>query len=227
MNILFVRHARSENDDANRRQGPNSKLGEVGRRQALLAAERVNRIIQEGDNKYDLIITSPWLRALETAKVIAGKTGIKVEKHPLIHEYLSNKILIDQPMDSDIVKEFKEAARNKGVNLDWRFRGEGECVRDVINRAINFKNELLSKYLGKNCLVVSHGLFITSFITILMLGDHYDDAQFQQISELIHLENTSFSEVEYDEFNKRWQIKYLNDFSHLEKIFAKNKITLP
>jgi len=98
-------------------------------------------------------------------------------------------------------------------------------MRDVINRAINFKNELLSKYLGKNCLVISHGLFITSFITILMLGDRYDDAQFQQISELIHLENTSFSDVEYDEFDKRWQIKYLNDFSHLEITFAKNKIT--
>jgi probable phosphoglycerate mutase len=223
MNIFFVRHAKSENYDFNKRQGPDSQLGKTGKKQARLVANRLAKIAKNGSGNFDMILTSPWVRATETAEIIAKKTGLKLDEHPLIHEYLSNKILTNQPMDSDIVKEFNDAVKNKGVNFDWKFRGEGECMRDVINRAIKFKNKLLSNHLGKNYVVVSHGLFITTFVTLLILGDNYDDSQFKTISELIRLENTSLTHLEYDEDSNRWKIKCLNDFSHLEKLPYGNK----
>lgn len=223
MQIVFIRHAKSENYEANKRQDAHSRLGKLGRKQARVVAGRIKKAIEKSDIKYDRVLTSPWTRAVQTADIIAKKTGLSLSEHPLIHEYLSNSILSNQPLDSDIVKEFTQAVKNKGVNFDWKFRGEGECMRDVINRAISFKNELLTHRAGKNYVVVSHGLFITTFVTLLMLGDNYNDSLFKQISELIRLENTSITHLEYDETKKTWEIKSLNDFSHLEKVITPKK----
>lgn len=212
MKIVFVRHGKSETADANKRQAPSSKLGKMGKKQALLVANRIKKSSQQ----YDMIISSPWTRALQTAQVIAKKTGLPLLENPLIHEFLSNSILHEQPAESEIIKEYLIAVEAKGVNFDWKFKDGGECVRDVINRAIKFKNELTTNHLGKNYLVVSHGFFITTFITLLIVGDNYDDLHFKQVSDLIHFENTSLTHLEYDEGKKQWKIEILNDHNHLK-----------
>lgn len=216
MNLTFIRHAKSENYDANKRQGPDSKLGKTGKKQAVKIANRLKKILTASPKSYDLIMTSPWTRAVETSAIISNKTGLPVTEHPLIHEYASNPILSNQSLDSEIVKEFNQAVKN-GVDFEWRFRGEGENMRDIINRAIAFKKELVSSHLGKNYIVVSHGLFITSLLTVLILGENYSDADFRRISEMIRLENTSITNISFDESDQTWQIKHINDHSHLEK----------
>lgn len=217
MRIVFIRHAKTENYDTNKRQGPDSKLGITGKKQATLLGNRLKKVMNQANYKYDSILTSHWVRATETAKILSKKTGLQVFEHPIIHEYLSNSILTNQPLDSDIVKEYKLAVKNKGVNFEWKFRGEGECMRDVIKRAQAFKDELITIHKDKNYLVVSHGLFITSFVTLLILGDNYDDAAFKQVSELIRLENTSLTSLEYFEAENSWRIINLNDHGHLVK----------
>jgi len=224
MQLIFIRHAKSENYEANKRQDSYSKLGKLGKKQAGLVANRLKKAQEKSGSGYDMIMSSPWTRAVQTAGIISKKTGLSVSEHPLIHEYLSNSILSNQPLDSDIVREFTQAVKDKGVNFDWKFRGEGECMRDVINRAITFKKELLSRHTGKNIIIVSHGLFITSFVTLLLLGDNYEDAKFKDVSELIRLENTSITHIVYDETKKTWEIKSLNDFGHLENKLNSNKL---
>jgi probable phosphoglycerate mutase len=218
MQIVFIRHAKSINYENNKRQSPNTGLGVLGKKQARWLAARVKKLSDSTGQNYNLVITSDWKRAVETSDIIASRLSIPVKKNPLIHEYLANKILENQPLDSEIVIEFKKAVKNKGVNFDWQFRGEGECLRDVINRARKFRNELIKDYRGKNIIVVSHGLFITAFLTLLILGDNYEDEMFKKVSEMIFLENTSITHLEYNKKSDLWRIHCLNDSSHMKKI---------
>lgn len=217
MQVVFIRHAKSINYENKKRQSPSTGLGALGKKQARRLAIRVKKISDSTGQNYNFVITSDWKRAVETSDIIANRLSIPVEKNPLIHEYLANEILENQPLDSEIVIEFKKAVKNKGVNFDWQFRGEGECMRDVINRAIKFKSELIKDYHGKNILVVSHGLFITAFLTLLILGDNYKDETFKKVSEMIYLKNTSITHLEYDKKSDLWKIHCLNDSSHMKK----------
>ena len=216
MQLILIRHAKSVNYENNKRQSPSTGLGDFGKNQASRLADRIKNLSESTGHKYRCVITSDWKRANETAEIISKRLKIPLVESPYIHEYLSNKILENQPLDSDIVKEFKKAVKNKGINFDWKFRGEGECLRDIINRATKFRKELLNKYKNNNVLVVSHGLFITAFITTLLLGDNYKDEEFDRVSKMIFLENTSITHLEYDEEKQSWRIHCLNDSSHLE-----------
>ncbi len=215
MQLLLIRHAKSVNYENHKRQSPATPLGELGKKQASLLAERIKALSEATSQEYECVITSDWKRAAQTAEIIAKRLGIPLTKSSYIHEYLSNKILENQPFNGDLVKEFEKAVREKGVNFDWKFRGGGECLRDVINRAIKFRKNLIKNYKNKNVLVVSHGLFITAFITVLLLGDDYKDKEFDRVSKMIYLESTSITHLEYDEEGKSWKIHCLNDSSHL------------
>lgn len=217
MKLVFIRHGKTDSHEARRRQGPDSQLSPAGKKQVRLLAGRLKKSLQTTGKTYDSIITSPWLRAVQTAEIIARKTGLSVTPHPLIFEYRSNIILNNQPYDSQINQEYIREATAKGINFDWKFRGQGECLRDVINRVREFKRELITQHHGKNYLVVSHGLFITTFITLMILGDDCDDLSFYQVYNLIHLENTSLTRVAYLENENRWQLITLNDHHHLEE----------
>jgi len=212
MHLVFVRHGKTTNHEAKKRQSPNSVLGETGKKQAALAGERLKK------REFDLILTSPWPRAKETAEIIASVTGLTLMEYPILHEYTSNPILDDQPFDSAINTEFNESIKGRGINLDWRFRDGGESIRDVIGRAKEFQADLLTNHLGKKYLVVSHGLFIKAFIILTMLGNEFEDVVFNNIWNALRLENTSFTHIEYDEEKNTWVVHHLNDHSHLEEI---------
>lgn len=220
MQLVLIRHAKSINYENNKRQSPATGLGDLGKKQTDWLADRIKELSDTTDQKFDLVITSGWKRAVETSEIIAKRLGIPLTESPYIHEYLSNTILENQPLDSDIVKEFKKAVKEKGINFDWKFRDEGECLRDVINRAIKFRKSLLKNYRDRNVLVVSHGLFITVFVTVLLLGDDYEDGEFDRVSKMIYLENTSISHLEYNGEKKSWKIHCLNDSSHLKNLLS-------
>jgi broad specificity phosphatase PhoE len=219
MQVVLIRHAKSVNYENNKRQSPTTRLGDYGIKQANWLARRIKELSDVSDQGYECVITSGWKRARQTAQIIAEKLNIPLTEDAFIHEYLSNKVLENQPLDSVIVTEFKKAVKDKGINFDWKFRGEGECLRDVINRAIKFRKNLIKEYRGKNVLVVSHGLFITTFITVLLLGDNYDEVQFDRVLKMIYLENASITHLEYNEEKGTWKIHCLNESGHLKPFF--------
>jgi broad specificity phosphatase PhoE len=215
MQIVFVRHAISINHESGKRQAPETRLGVLGKKQARKLADRIKKSSAVTGLNYECVITSDWTRATETAEIVADKLKIPLVKNSYIHEYLSNKILQNQLYDSDIVKKFQAEAIKKGIDFDWKFRGGGECLRDVIDRVVKFRKHLQENYDGKNVLVVSHGLFITAFVTVLLLGDDYKDEEFDRVSKMIHLENTSITHLEYDPGKKVWKIHSVNDAGHV------------
>ncbi len=74
--VYFVRHGEAEHNLAKEYSDEDSMLTAVGRQQALQAAQEVKQL----DDTIDLIISSPMLRALETAEIIAGELLFPLER---------------------------------------------------------------------------------------------------------------------------------------------------
>ena len=81
MLLYVVRHAQSEANVKTPGAGKDSRLTELGRRQAHAAAARLAEI------GIDRVLASPYTRALETAEGIRRATGAPAGIVPLLHEH--------------------------------------------------------------------------------------------------------------------------------------------
>src|SRR6266852_4738195 len=73
--LIMVRHGESEgNRDRRFNVTPDIPITELGRKQAQEAAERIARMFRP-----EAIIASPYLRARQTAEIIAEPLGLPVE----------------------------------------------------------------------------------------------------------------------------------------------------
>lgn len=79
--LYIIRHAQSEGNTKVPGAGKDSRLTELGHHQAEAAAARMAEI------GVDRVLSSPYVRALETADVVRRATGAPVEIVPLLHEH--------------------------------------------------------------------------------------------------------------------------------------------
>ena len=82
MLIYLVRHAQSEANAGLPDAPIDCELTELGQRQAKATGDRLARM-----GHLDLILCSPYIRALETATAIHRATGASLEAFPPIHEH--------------------------------------------------------------------------------------------------------------------------------------------
>jgi broad specificity phosphatase PhoE len=207
MRVYLVRHGQSTAHDSGKRQSPDSPLSEKGIGQAKALAGK----IKEWDVSCDKVFSSELARARETAEIIAGELNLPVEVFEGIHEKEQHPGLYGIDTNSKLHKENVKAYEAHLRDLDYKFLGKGESVREVSVRAIKFRDHLLGSHLGQDVLVVSHGIFIRSFIVSCILGDNYDDSSFAQVYAALDIDNTGVSLLEFGEKNKNWKVIYLNN----------------
>ncbi len=211
MKVFLVRHGRTKESESNRRQYPYSLLSEKGVLQAKAAAIRLNK------ESLDMILSSEWIRAKETAEIISTEIGKPFKIISGIQEKEHSPALHGITLDDEIQKEYEKDLKNNWGDLDWKFRGEGESLRDIIQRAGKFIELIVDDYRGKNILVVTHSAFIRGFIVSAILGDKYCDSDCLNLFLGINIANTGISLLEFNETRKSWGIVYLNDHLHLEE----------
>ena len=78
--VYFLRHGQTVQNHALVHQSPEAMLSERGKLQAQKAAARL------ADESFDIILTSPLLRAVQTAEAVAETTGKHIEKVALFEE---------------------------------------------------------------------------------------------------------------------------------------------
>ncbi|CAM3248423.1 histidine phosphatase family protein [Filibacter tadaridae] len=188
----FVRHGVTAWNKEGRAQGSSDiPLDDEG----IEMAERVARRL--ADEQWDVIYTSPLLRAKRTAEIIAEKkTDIKLVEDKRLRE--SGGGLIEGTTENERVAKWGYAWRK----LEMGF----EPNEDIISRGMGFIEEMKEAYPGKRVLVVSHGGFIGRLIKELVpIADFSMD-----------LENTSVTIIELQE--DRNQCHLFNCISHLQTI---------
>lgn len=106
------------------------------------------------NQEIDLIISSPYTRAIQTIEEIAVANNLEVK----IYEELRERQLKGAYKLPE--EEIQRAIKKSYEDTDFRLSG-GESVKDVQNRALPIIKALLNKYAGKTILIGTHGNVMT------------------------------------------------------------------
>ncbi|WP_427136597.1 histidine phosphatase family protein [Pseudarthrobacter sp. S9] len=196
MTFAFVRHGQTDWNFAQRMQGSSDiPLNATGRKQALEAA----RSLSSGINgrPWDIIVSSPLIRARETASLIA--VGIGRDLGPA-YPALTERDYGDA-----------EGATQEEISARWP---QGtipglEPIESVIARGTHALERLARLYDGDNVLIVCHGTLIRHTLSALTGKD---------TGEIINGSIATLSSVEGG-----WSVHTVNDRPFLPKTEATDK----
>jgi len=203
--FTLLRHGESVGNVQARWQGQSEyPLTERGRAQARALAERW----KSEDEKFDLAISSPLMRARETAEIIAAALNLKVEVDPI---WLERDIGEMEGLTAD---EVRQRPQPPYITPYDSIGGDGEGDWELFLRAGKALHDLLRRPAG-SYLIVSHGGMLNQLMhAIVGIAAHHADPS----GVRFHFENTSFSRVIYYPQRHRWAIDAVNDHAHLRGI---------
>lgn len=146
--IYVVRHGQTDYNVEGRYGGRiDIPLNEEGRRQAEIVKELLKNI------KFDLVFSSPLIRAYETANIIADSDIIKDDR--LIERNNGD-------LEGKLKSEIKEIIDFNNPNFN---KYNIESITDFRKRVYDFLNEI-TNYKNKNILIVTHagvGIYIRCY----------------------------------------------------------------
>lgn len=205
MKVYLVRHGQSEGNKAGIHQDGEVMLSNHGQLQAQSVAERFKSL------PVDVVIASDYVRAKETAKSIASVTGHTVETFPLLREMKMPTSVVGRKHDELEVVEIKKSIKKNFHNPDWRHSDE-ETFIDVWKRSKQILH-LFEKRKEENIVCVAHGTIILNVILTIIAGDYYSSHLYLAAKQVMHLENTGITLVEFN--GEKWRVLTWNDYAHL------------
>ena len=139
--LILVRHAQSAPDPAlPEREWP---LSDKGRQQALDLAPALAEL------GVDTLVSSPYLRAIETLRPYAERAGLEIAVDEDLRERALGGWLPD-------VADVEAAIRNMHADLDFKLEG-GESGRACIARFDAALDRIVAAHPGRTIAVGSHG----------------------------------------------------------------------
>lgn len=158
MKLIMIRHGEPNYNNVTERQfiGHGRDLAELTS-EGIQQAEKVSGDIRlQGA---ELIVSSPYTRALQTAAIISKNTGLNIQIETDLHEWLPD-VTFQFNSDFYAIEASKECSKSEGIHTndckyDW------EDLSHVADRAYN----CLYKYLNYNKIImVSHGIVMRQFV---------------------------------------------------------------
>ncbi|MBT2716585.1 histidine phosphatase family protein [Bacillus sp. ISL-57] len=180
--IFIVRHCEAQG------QPSESPLTEKGLKQAKYLVDFFNNA------KIDRIISSPFLRAIQSVEPLSEKTKIKIE----IDERLSERTLSKTDLP-DWYGKLKATFND----MELKFEG-GESSQEAMNRIVNVVEEAIESG-TENTVIVSHGNIIS-----LLLKNYNSDFDFEC------WKNLSNPDI--------FQISFINNELILERIWDEDNV---
>lgn len=158
MEIYVTRHGETDYNKEKRYQGSiDILLNDTGRKQAIDASKELGI-------KFDVVISSPLKRAVETAKILSGFDENDIVIDDRIKEIYMGiyEGKLYSEADEDFDKFFNKPEEYKSVN-------GSESFESLKKRAGEFVDYLIKQYGNANSkmLVVSHGAFIHAMLVVI------------------------------------------------------------
>ncbi len=205
--ITFLRHAESEGNAQNLLQGRSDiPLSARGRQQALTLAEQW----QERGVSFDLALTSPLLRARQTAETVAEVLAVplEIEEHWLERSF--------GLLDGKSNLELHAGGQPVDFHLPYDPIGEnGESLVDVYIRALAAIQSLLRRPAGRY-LVVTHGAMLSRLMYVIFgitPQGHYN-------SPLFSVGNTGYLNFTYHAERRQWRFYGFHSLDEWEGHFG-------
>ena len=198
--IILIRHGETEWNSQKRMQGhSNSNLSEVGRGQIQALGELMKNV------SFDHIYSSDSLRARQTAEAITQYSGHTLQFDQRIRE---KNLGVFEGLTSTEAKErhpevyrlFKTAGANYVID-------EGESTQQLLERALEFIEEIRLRHPQKRVVMVTHG----GVVRVLM--KHALGLSIDAPTRFI-IKNTGIFGLIW---NENWLVTQMGGVSHLEK----------
>jgi broad specificity phosphatase PhoE len=200
--VTLLRHGESEGNSTGVIQGQSEyPLTQTGITQARKLAVYWNST----HTRFDLIISSPLLRASQTAEIISDCLHVPIEFDPSWKERNFGSL---------------QGTRLKEIDRDIDFfhpyqpiGGSGESQLDLFTRASQALQRLLRQPPG-SYLVVSHGGILNKAIFVIMgitPQGHYN-------SPIFHFGNIGYAQFRYNPDSRQWAVLGLNNqYPHIHE----------
>jgi len=202
--FVFLRHGESVGNAEARWQGQSDyPLTEKGRAQSQALAER-----WKSENvKFDLVVSSPLIRAKETAETITSALNVPLEFDQIWLERAIGE------MEGLTAEEVRQKPRPPYTTPYDSIGGDGEGDWALYLRAGQALQALLHRPPG-SYLIVSHGGLLNQLMhAIVGVPPHVDPSGVR-----FRFENTAFARVNYYPYQHRWAIDAVNDHSHIKSL---------
>lgn len=206
MNVYFVRHGESELTEKTY-QLPETPLSHLGIKQAKSIAKRFTEI------PIELILSSTYLRAIETAQEIKKIEEVPIVQNDLFVERRMPSSFLGKKIDDAEVITIHETIRKHFYEPNWHYADE-ENFSDLIHRAEEALKFVLNQE-KENIIVVTHGYFLTVLMFYILFSENMQAEWFTSFRKHIEFSLTGLSIVEYQ--IQKWKILSLNDYAHLEE----------
>lgn len=155
-NIYFVRHAEPDlniHDDLMR------PLTAKGKSDSIFVSMYLR------DREIHEVLSSPFLRAIDTVKCFADEVGLRIKVVPDFRE---------RRVDGAWIEDFQSFTKKQWNDFDYKL-SDGESLREVQNRNVNALREVLSLYEGKNIVIGTHGTALSTIINYYQNTYGYND----------------------------------------------------
>ncbi|PIR87344.1 MAG: hypothetical protein COU11_01185 [Candidatus Harrisonbacteria bacterium CG10_big_fil_rev_8_21_14_0_10_49_15] len=213
MKLYLIRHGETESNINRIYQGKDEQLSAQGKKQALFVTQRLKEI------SLDAIISSPAVRAQETAAYIANPHDIPIQILDELKERVWPKEFIGKPKNDPRLQSLRKILEEKDhTEPDWHYADE-ENFTDIKNRCSRAKEYFESlAATHKHVAIVTHVRFLKLFLCTLLYGEKTTAEIFYPFFENVSVNNTALTVCEYlPELAKerQWHIITINDHAHL------------
>ena len=166
MNVYILRHGETDWNKKGILQGSTDiPLNALG----IEMAEKTRNGLLRDKIFFDMIISSPYLRARETAEIIAGPGNITVVSNYLLREMCFGKY------EGHKISDFQKYSEYRGISkafydpVHYQNEGEAESYEDLFIRISDFltNNLLPLESTCENVLLVCHSAVIRAFICLI------------------------------------------------------------
>lgn len=199
--LTLIRHAQSEINAQPDLMGQlhDTPLSDLGHIQSLSLKNR----FQKEKTNFDIVFCSPYVRALNTAKIALGD-DIPLLIHDSLREYHAGDWC-----GGSRSKLLTSEIRNKMNYLNHCFSPpNGESLSRVERRVSEFVDDYLydPDMNGKHIGIFTHGQVIKCLLHHIMGFD-------KSFTWKLSIDNTSLTKLSFSEIG--WKVLYINDYSHL------------
>lgn len=203
--IYFVRHGESKLNALGIRQGPDGPLSEKGQAQAMETAKK----FPKKRGKPEVIISSPYERARETAGIIGKELDMPVEYCDLLVERRNPTEIIGRSGKEKEVQYIVDKIDKSFHEDDLRYSDE-ENFLDLKDRARALL-EYITHRQEKRIIMVTHHIFLKMVVAYMLYGEGLNASIYNTLSFYNPLNNAGLTIAEYIThwFNKKTEWKLI------------------